>query len=637
MTETADELTADARAVEAADAGAPSPAVAAMLDALFLATRAVKAYGREDLAQRVQGARSRLEDPAFHVLVVGEFKQGKSTLINALLNTLICPVDDDIATSAPTAVRFGDPPDAKVYFEPEREGDDPVEESIAIEQVQQYVTEASNPANARRVKSVEVGLPLPFLSDGLVFVDTPGVGGLGSVHGTITIGALPMADGVLFVSDASQEFSAPELQFLQTAHSMCSNLLCVMTKTDFYPAWRKIRDLDAEHLRDARIEVQLLPVSSVLHQQAVESSDAVLDDESGVPALIETLRRDIVGGGEERGVIAAASALTGVIDQLEAQFVAERRALKNPEKAGELTSELEQARERATQMKGQSARWAQTLGDGVADLTSEVDHDLRGRFRRVIQEADESIEESDPIEIWGEFEPWLYRRVAEDVVANYAFLQQQANALSDEVAQLFAGDAETLPLRAELGDPRQVLETTAVRAAVEFAAMSAGQKAMTGVRGGYIGVLMFGALGGMVGLALGALPVAAGLMMGRKALKDEAKRELANRRIMAKNALRRYVDEVQFLTGKDSRDTLRRVQRQLRDHYMSRAEELQRSLGESMNAAQQAVKSDQETRTRRLRDVEAEIERIRGLRNQVVEARALAAAGAAPDGATTDV
>jgi Dynamin family len=621
----------DPTAGEEADAGAPSPAVAAMLETLFLASRAVRAYGRDDLAGRVEGARGRLRDPAFHVLVVGEFKQGKSTLINSLLDTSICPVDDDIATSAPTAVRFGDPPEATVYLEPEREGDDLVEQSIAVDDVQDYVTEAANPANERRVKSVEVGLPLPFLSDGLVFVDTPGVGGLGSVHGTITIGALPMADGVLFVSDASQEFSAPELQFLKTAHSMCPNLLCLLTKTDFYPAWRKIRDLDTGHLHDARIDVQLLPVSSVLHQQAAESADAALDAESGVPALVETLRRDIVGGGEERAVLTAAAALDGIVDQLEAQFVAERRALKDPEKAGELTRELERAREHATQMKGQSASWAQTLGDGIADLMSEVDHDLRGRFRRIIQEADESIEVSDPIEIWGEFEPWLYRRVAEDVVANYAFLQQQANALSDEVAKLFAGEADALPLRAELGDPRQVLATTAVRAAVEFDAMTGGQKVMTGFRGGYIGVLMFGALGSMVGLALGALPVAAGMMMGRKALKDEKKRELNNRRILAKNALRRYVDEVQFLTGKDSRDTLRRVQRQLRDYYTARADELQRSLGETLSAAQLAVKSDQETRNKRLRDVEAEIERIRGLRVQANEAKELAAAGASPD------
>ena len=64
---------------------------------------------------------------------------------------------------------------------------------------------------------VEIGVPRPLLADGLVLVDTPGVGGLGSVHGAITSAALPMADGVLFVSDASQEFSEPEMTFLKQA------------------------------------------------------------------------------------------------------------------------------------------------------------------------------------------------------------------------------------------------------------------------------------------------------------------------------------------------------------------------------------------------------------------------------------
>jgi ribosome biogenesis GTPase A len=82
-----------------------SHAVDQALGAIVQAKGAIRAYKREDLAGRLEAAKERLEDPAFHVLVVGEFKQGKSSLINALLNAPVCPVDDDIATSAPTAVK----------------------------------------------------------------------------------------------------------------------------------------------------------------------------------------------------------------------------------------------------------------------------------------------------------------------------------------------------------------------------------------------------------------------------------------------------------------------------------------------------------------------------------------------------
>jgi hypothetical protein len=149
-----------------------------------------------------------------------------------------------------------------------------------------------------------------------------------------------------------------------------------------------------------------------------------------------------------------------------------------------------------------------------------------------------------------------------------------------------------------------------------------------------MGVLMFGALGSMVGLAVGALPVAAGLLMGRKALRDEQERQLTMRRQSAKNAVRKYLDEASFLAGKDSRDTLRRVQRLLRDHYTARADELSRSVIESRNAAAQALQGSEQSRAKRLKDVQAEVSRIAMLRKQITEARDLARAQESPVAAT---
>src|SRR6478609_11071430 len=74
----------------------------------------VGAGEREDLRRRLGQAMVRLQDPSIRVIVVGEFKQGKSKLINALVNAPVCPVDDDIATSLPTIVRYGEPASAAV-------------------------------------------------------------------------------------------------------------------------------------------------------------------------------------------------------------------------------------------------------------------------------------------------------------------------------------------------------------------------------------------------------------------------------------------------------------------------------------------------------------------------------------------
>jgi Dynamin family len=620
---------------QAASITEPSTAVQHALGVLGQAKAAVTAYDRADLGDRLAAARARLDDPAFHVLVVGEFKQGKSSLINALLDAALCPVDDDIATSAPTIVRFAQEPSAAVLFR--AQGDEPDAElprqEIPVDRVRDFVTEAANPADQQRVHSVEIGVPSELLADGLVLVDTPGVGGLGSAHGAITIGALPMADALIFVSDGSQEYSAPELDFLRMARSMCPNVVCVLTKTDFYPEWRTIKELDQAHLRKAGVDATMLAVSSTLRLQALELGDRELDAESGFGELVEYLQRDIVGNAERLSVKAACNDVLAVVDQLIAQFQAEKAALDKPEEAGELMGRLEAAKERAERLRSQAAKWQQTLADGIADLSNDVDFDLRARVRRIMQESDEAIEETDPADTWDEFEPWLYRRVGEDVANNYRYLQQRTRELSERVAEHFALDHGEVALDFNLGSPGGIVERVEVEAGLDVELMGTGQQLWTGVRGGYVGVLMLSALGGMAGLALGPLlPVAAGLILGRKSLRDEKDRQLALRRTQAKNSMRKYVDEVQFVVGKDSRDALRRIQRQLRDHYTARADELQRSLADGLRAAQHAVQSDQATRQRRQRDVEAELRRIQTLRKSALEVardRLPAAAGTA--------
>ncbi len=67
-----------------------------------------KGADRKDLTDRLTNTERRLADPSVRVLVVGEFKQGKSLLVNALLGTDVCPIDDDVATSVPTVIRHGD-------------------------------------------------------------------------------------------------------------------------------------------------------------------------------------------------------------------------------------------------------------------------------------------------------------------------------------------------------------------------------------------------------------------------------------------------------------------------------------------------------------------------------------------------
>jgi uncharacterized membrane-anchored protein YhcB (DUF1043 family) len=145
------------------------------------------------------------------------------------------------------------------------------------------------------------------------------------------------------------------------------------------------------------------------------------------------------------------------------------------------------------------------------------------------------------------------------------------------------------------------------------------KQAMVALKNAYGGALMFIILGSLVGVSLGPIGIGIGLVMGHRGLREEKKRQVQRRRAEARNAIRRYCDEVIFAASKDSRDTLRRVQRQLRDHYAGLADELNRSNARALASASDAAKRGQLDRHTRLKDVEAELARVRQLRQRALD------------------
>lgn len=137
-----------------------------------------------------------------------------------------------------------------------------------------------------------------------------------------------------------------------------------------------------------------------------------------------------------------------------------------------------------------------------------------------------------------------------------------------------------------------------------------------GMRGSYGGVVMIGMLSSVVGLGLfNPLSVGTGLILGRMAYKEEKHNRLLRVRNEAKTNVRRFVDEVSFVVGKESRDRLKTIQRTLRDHYREIADEITRSLNESLQATITAANLEEAQRDNRVR----ELQRQRDILNQVAD------------------
>jgi hypothetical protein len=585
-----------------------------------------RACDRQDLTDRLHHTRQRLQDPSVRVLIVGEFKQGKSLLVNGLVGAPVCPTFDDVATAVPTVVRHAEALDiALVKPDGERVG-------IRGDELPDHVCEQGNPGNREGWSHAEVGLPRPLLSGGLEIVDTPGVGGLSSVHGAATMAALPSADAVLLVSDAAQEYAAPELEFLAQAVSVCPNVACVITKTDLHPEWRRIVELDRGHLATAGINAEIFAVSSTLRWHAVLHGDAEVNAESGFPELIGYLRKRVLGQADRltrRGVVHDILAVT---EQIAGNLGAERTAQQDPAAVAALTRELTEAQAHATALKERFARWQQTLNDGIADLNADIDYDLRDRMKEISRLAeDEILAGGDPAKVWDQFAGWVQQEVAAAAAANFIWATQRVRALARLVAEHFSDDRDQI-LPALRSHPSDAIRSVRAMAAPTAEAQGIGSKALTGLRGGYMGMLMFGMMGTLVGFSLiNPLGIGAGVVMGVKAVGDERKKLVTRRQNEAKAAVRRYIDDVTFQVAKDSRDRLRAVQRDLRDHFTAQADQLKRSLLESQQAAERAVKASRAERETRLAEIAKELEQLELVRRQ---ARALLPQPAAAKAAT---
>ena len=578
---------------------------------------------RADLRRRLEQAMARLQDPSIRVIVVGEFKQGKSKLINALVNAPVCPVDDDIATSLPTIVRYGEPASAAVLI-PATDtpagdahglpAEDGVERRpVELSDLPALVSEQGNPGNSRNLTAAEVCLPRRILTGGLTIIDSPGVGGMGSAHTLTTLTALPTADAMLLVSDASQEYTEPELRFLRQAMRITPSVAAVLSKTDLYPDWRRVEELDRAHLEQVAPDIPLFPLSADLRLEASRLQDAELNSESGFPDLVAHLRNEIVGKAQRIQRRSVSQDLLSVTENLGLSLQSELEALENPRGTPQMLAALEQAKTEADELRKRSARWQLTLSDGINDLIADMEYDLRDRLRRIQREAETAIDQGDPGPVWTQFSQWLEECVAAAVSDTFVWTSERSQWLAAQVAEHFAADEVALPVLhvSESGD---ALDPVDQMPALDPGRVNPIQKVLIGMRGSYGGVLMFGLLTGIFGMALiNPLSVGAGLLLGRKAYREDKETRLKRRQGEAKALVRRQLDDVTFQVGKQLKDRLRLVQRTIRDHFTEIADEYHRSLSDSVAAAQKAANSYAQEREGRIQDIKAELKKVDAL------------------------
>jgi len=243
---------------------------------------------REVIASQYQELMVKLAEDRFTLAVLGQFKRGKSSLMNAVIGRELLPTGVLPLTSAITVLRYG-PAERLVVI---RE-DALFPEEMPVGQLAEFVTERGNPGNVKRVKTARIEVPLAFLRQGLEFVDTPGVGSSIEANTTTTYQFLPQCDAAIFVTSVDSPLSKVELDFLEGIRKHVRKVFFVVNKTDLLNAderedvLRYVRNSLA-HL-SGNHHVSLFPVSARQGLQAKQTGSSEGYGASGLRSLEETI------------------------------------------------------------------------------------------------------------------------------------------------------------------------------------------------------------------------------------------------------------------------------------------------------------------------------------------------------------
>ena len=177
--------------------------------------------------EQIAALHDRLSAARIRVLVAGEAKRGKSTLVNALLGTPVLPTGVTPLTAVATTVRYGEDPHVEARFADGRE------ETHPIGALPELVTERGNPANRRGITDVTVYLDSPVLADGVELVDTPGTGSVFRWDTDAAHAALESMDAAVFVLTSDPPVSAAEKELLSRVVGRSVTTFTVLNKADY--------------------------------------------------------------------------------------------------------------------------------------------------------------------------------------------------------------------------------------------------------------------------------------------------------------------------------------------------------------------------------------------------------------------
>jgi len=234
--------------------------------------------GESAIAADVRQLVTRISEGRFFVACIGQFKRGKSTLLDALVDEAILPTGVVPVTAVPTVLRYGSQRAARVLVRSNWA-------TITPDELAQYVSEELNPENRKRVEGVEVFLPVPLLAHGMCLVDTPGIGSVFAGNTETTKEFIPQIDAAILVVGADPPISGEELALMEVVAANVDEVMVVLNKIDrVSPTEREQASAFATRVLESRLKrgvgriYEVSALSRLKHAPAVDDWDALVND-----------------------------------------------------------------------------------------------------------------------------------------------------------------------------------------------------------------------------------------------------------------------------------------------------------------------------------------------------------------------
>ena len=574
--------------------------------------------GYGELADRIEVDVAGSADRPANVVVVGEKKRGKSSLLNALVGQRdLLPVDADVATSCFLTLRHG-----TGFRVVAHDAEHPEGIEIERDEIAEYASVEGNrdPDDHERllhegVTSVEVELESPLLARGLVLVDTPGVGGLEAGHTEVTLATLRRADALVFVVDPDSPLRAPELRFLERATERIATVLFVMTKIDLYPGWQRVLEDDRGLIaRHAPVFAgrPWAPVSSELRLEALEVGvrgdevrSADMFQRSGFAALVEMLDEEVI---QRADVLGLANVLHAAASALDRMATSEQTRIRAAAGDPRLVDELEAKQDRLRELTQGTAAWRQRSSEGFRRLDQDLQRDLQSRLRSARRGAEDRIDGGAPgfAESVERDYPAQLQAIWIDMTTN---LQRGVADLVLDLAREFEADgADALALEVDLPQAVREMAPVARSEASESSFVDGLGPTMTGVAGAFWAARALAA----AGISFPPLLIfGAGAALAHHVFGERSRQaELARTKRDLRTWLTRVGEDAGQAMAVQLRDTALDAPARAEDFFVKRLREHQERLQAEIGECRLQVQAEQVERARVHADAEARLRRI---------------------------